>query len=64
VIRRTGRANLIKALLTQAILYGSNPDNPLRFSFPPEVDEEALMAGAEELSKLILESGLFPFVLQ
>ncbi|OJA08151.1 hypothetical protein AZE42_03589 [Rhizopogon vesiculosus] len=52
----TGRAIIIKAILTQAILYGSNPDNPLRFSFPPEVDEEALMAGAEGLSRAVLES--------
>ncbi|KAJ8584941.1 hypothetical protein M405DRAFT_746145 [Rhizopogon salebrosus TDB-379] len=52
----TGRATLIKAILTQAILYGSNPDNPLRFSFPPEVDEEGLMAGAEGLSRAVLES--------
>jgi nuclear pore complex protein Nup133 len=54
---RTGRAILIRALLTQAILYGSNPDNPLHFSFPPEVDPEALMAGAEDLSRAVLESG-------
>jgi nuclear pore complex protein Nup133 len=52
----TGRAILIRALLTQAILYGSNPDNPLHFSFPPEVDPEALMAGAEDLSRAVLES--------
>ncbi|KAG1756709.1 uncharacterized protein EDB91DRAFT_1241762 [Suillus paluster] len=52
----TGRAILIRALLTQAILYGSNPENPLHFSFPPEVDAEALMAGAEGLSRAVLES--------
>ncbi|KAG2078254.1 hypothetical protein BDR04DRAFT_1088016 [Suillus decipiens] len=52
----TGRAILIRALLTQAILYGSNPDNPLHFSFPPEVDPEALMTGAEGLSRAVLES--------
>ncbi|KAG2157173.1 hypothetical protein DEU56DRAFT_7542 [Suillus clintonianus] len=52
----TGRAILIRALLTQAILYGSNPDNPLHFSFPPEVDADALMAGAEGLSRAVLES--------
>ncbi|KAG2031047.1 hypothetical protein BDR03DRAFT_1032191 [Suillus americanus] len=52
----TGRAILIRALLTQAILYGSNPDNPLHFSFPPEVDAEALMTGAEGLSRAVLES--------
>lgn len=52
----TGRANLIKSIMTQAILYGSIPDNPLQFSFPPEVDEESLMQGAEQLSKAVLES--------
>ncbi|KAI0957243.1 hypothetical protein AcW1_005700 [Taiwanofungus camphoratus] len=52
----TGRANLIKSTMTQAILYGSYIENPLHFSFPPEIDEEALMAGAEHLSRAILES--------
>jgi hypothetical protein len=56
-LHRTGRAILIRALLTQAILYGSNPENPLHFSFPPEVDAEALMTGAEGLSRAVLESG-------
>jgi len=72
---RTGRATLIKSIMTQAILYGSNLDvgqrhipffpaaetsasqNPLNFSFPPEVDGNSLMTGAEQLSKAILESG-------
>lgn len=31
--------------------------NPLHFSFPPEVDEESLMLGAEQLSQAVLESG-------
>lgn len=31
--------------------------NPLYFSFPPEIDEEALMSGAEQLSEAVLESG-------
>lgn len=31
--------------------------NPLNFSFPPEVDGNSLMTGAEQLSKAILESG-------
>jgi hypothetical protein len=31
--------------------------NPLQFSFPPEVDEESLMQGAEQLSKAVLQSG-------
>jgi nuclear pore complex protein Nup133 len=31
--------------------------NPLNFSFPPEVDEESLMQGAEQLSQAVLESG-------
>ncbi|KAF8921233.1 hypothetical protein CPB85DRAFT_1428242 [Mucidula mucida] len=52
----TGKINLIKSIMTQAVLYGSIPQNPLSFSFPPEVDEESLMQGAEQLSKSILES--------
>ncbi|KAJ6630853.1 hypothetical protein B0H10DRAFT_2160229 [Mycena sp. CBHHK59/15] len=52
----TGRVNLIKSIMTQAIVYGSLPDNPLQFSFPPEVDEESLMQGAEQLSKAVLRS--------
>jgi nuclear pore complex protein Nup133 len=38
------------------------PQNPLHFSFPPEIDEESLMSGASRLSSAILESGkcLFP----
>ncbi|KAI0807541.1 hypothetical protein C8Q74DRAFT_1213431 [Fomes fomentarius] len=51
-----GRANLIKSTMTKAILYGSLPENPLHFSFPPEIDEEALMSGAEQLSEAVLES--------
>ncbi|KAI0748169.1 Non-repetitive/WGA-negative nucleoporin C-terminal-domain-containing protein [Daedaleopsis nitida] len=52
----TGRANLIKSTMAKAILYGSLPENPLHFSFPPEIDEEALMSGAEQLSEAVLES--------
>ncbi|EJF65900.1 hypothetical protein DICSQDRAFT_49916 [Dichomitus squalens LYAD-421 SS1] len=52
----TGRATLIKSTMTKAILYGSLPENPLHFSFPPEIDEEALMTGAEQLSEAVLES--------
>ncbi|KAJ3533367.1 hypothetical protein NM688_g7291 [Phlebia brevispora] len=52
----TGRANIIKSTMTQAILYGAHPENPLHFSFPPDVDEEALMSGAEQLSQAIMES--------
>ncbi|EIW51716.1 uncharacterized protein TRAVEDRAFT_136690 [Trametes versicolor FP-101664 SS1] len=52
----TGRANLIKSTMTKAILYGSLSENPLHFSFPPEIDEEALMSGAQQLSEAILES--------
>ncbi|EMD38365.1 hypothetical protein CERSUDRAFT_113529 [Gelatoporia subvermispora B] len=51
-----GRASLIKSTMVQAILYGSYPENPLQFSFPPEIDEDALMAGAEQLSGAVLES--------
>lgn len=52
----TGRADLIKSIMTQAILYGSLPNNPLHFTFPPEVDEESLMKGAEQLSEAVLKS--------
>jgi hypothetical protein len=31
--------------------------NPLHFSFPPEVDAERLMQGAEQLSDAVLRSG-------
>lgn len=43
------------------------PQNPLHFSFPPEIDEESLMSGASRLSSAILESGkclLPPFLVQ
>ncbi|KAL4265228.1 nucleoporin Nup133 family protein [Pleurotus pulmonarius] len=52
----TGRPGLVKSIMTQAILYGSLPGNPLHFSFPPEVEAESLMEGAEQLSQAILES--------
>lgn len=52
----TGRTNLIKSIMMQAILYGPSPENPLHFSFPPEVDEESLMRGAEQLSRAVLRS--------
>ncbi|KAF8798054.1 hypothetical protein BYT27DRAFT_7203757 [Phlegmacium glaucopus] len=52
----TGRANLIKSTMMQAILYGSSPLNPLRFSFPPKLNAEALMQGAEQLSMSVLRS--------
>ncbi|KIM87137.1 hypothetical protein PILCRDRAFT_64451 [Piloderma croceum F 1598] len=51
-----GRAGLIKSIMMQAILYGSHAENPLHFSFPPDVDEESLMLGAEQLSQAVLES--------
>ncbi|KAF8478553.1 Non-repetitive/WGA-negative nucleoporin C-terminal-domain-containing protein [Russula ochroleuca] len=51
-----GRSILIKSIMTQAILYGSYSENPLHFSFPPEIDEESLMSGATLLSSAILES--------
>ncbi|OSX65290.1 hypothetical protein POSPLADRAFT_1054050 [Postia placenta MAD-698-R-SB12] len=53
---QSGRANLIKSIMTQAILYGSSPENPLHFSFPPDIDEEALMSGAEQLSQAVMQS--------
>ncbi|KAI0322245.1 Non-repetitive/WGA-negative nucleoporin C-terminal-domain-containing protein [Amylostereum chailletii] len=55
----TGRSSLIKSIMTQAILCGSYSEvsiNPLHFSFPPEVEEESLMSGAEMLSNAVLES--------
>ncbi|KAF9075250.1 hypothetical protein BDP27DRAFT_40146 [Rhodocollybia butyracea] len=52
----SGRIHLIKSIMTQAILYGSLPNNPLHFSFPPDVDEEGLMQAAEQLSQAILHS--------
>ncbi|TCD68905.1 hypothetical protein EIP91_009455 [Steccherinum ochraceum] len=52
----TGRANLVRNTMTQAILFGSYSENPLHFSFPPEIDEDALMSGAEQLSKQVMES--------
>ncbi|KAJ4487908.1 hypothetical protein J3R30DRAFT_3654300 [Lentinula aciculospora] len=52
----SGKTHLIKSIMTQAILYGSLPNNPLHFSFPPEVDEESLMQAAEQLSDSILRS--------
>jgi nuclear pore complex protein Nup133 len=36
---------------------GFRHKNPLHFSFPPELDEESLMRGAEQLSQAVLESG-------
>ncbi|RXW20887.1 hypothetical protein EST38_g4970 [Candolleomyces aberdarensis] len=54
---QTGRTNLIKSIMMQAILYGAFPENPLQFSFPPQVDEESLMRGAEQLSQAVLKSG-------
>ena len=36
--------------------------NPLQFRLPPEVDEESLMQGAEQLSAAILESGVSAFM--
>lgn len=35
----------------------SSCQNPLHFSFPPEIDADALMSGAEQLSQAVLESG-------
>jgi len=40
----------------QAILYGSSPENPLHFSFPPEVNGASLMDAAINLSLQVLES--------
>ncbi|KAI0273769.1 Non-repetitive/WGA-negative nucleoporin C-terminal-domain-containing protein [Gloeopeniophorella convolvens] len=51
-----GKSILIKSIMTQAILYGSYSENPLQFSFPPEIEEESLMSGAALLSSAILGS--------
>lgn len=32
--------------------------NPLRFSFPPDLNAEALMQGAEQLSAAVVRSGI------
>ncbi|KAF9476583.1 methyltransferase type 11 [Pholiota conissans] len=52
----TGHTNLVKSTMMQAILYGASPLNPLKFSFPPELNEDALMQGAEQLSQAVLKS--------
>ncbi|KAG6851014.1 hypothetical protein H0H93_004501 [Arthromyces matolae] len=51
-----GDAKLVKSAMTQAILFSGLPDNPLQFSLPPDLDEESLMRGAEQLSQAVLES--------
>lgn len=53
---QTGHINIVKSIMMQAILYGSLPENPLQFSFPPEVDAESLMQAAEQLSAAVLRS--------
>ncbi|KAL5532748.1 hypothetical protein ACEPAF_4522 [Sanghuangporus sanghuang] len=50
------RGTSVKSIMTQAILFGSNPKNPLLFTFPPDVDEESLIIGAEQLSCAVLAS--------
>ncbi|THH33962.1 hypothetical protein EUX98_g282 [Antrodiella citrinella] len=52
----SGRANLVRNTMTQAILFGSHTENPLHFSFPPDLDEDALMNGAELLSTQVMQS--------
>ncbi|EJD02313.1 uncharacterized protein FOMMEDRAFT_124682 [Fomitiporia mediterranea MF3/22] len=52
----TWKGTSIKSIMTQAILFGSNPKNPLLFTFPPDVDEESLISGAEQLSRAVLAS--------
>jgi nuclear pore complex protein Nup133 len=32
--------------------------NPLLFAFPPDVDEESLISGAEQLSRAVLSSDI------
>lgn len=32
------------------------PQNPLLFTFPPDVEEESLISGAEQLSRAVLSS--------
>ncbi|KAG6874188.1 hypothetical protein C0995_003734 [Termitomyces sp. Mi166 len=50
-----GEAKLVKSAMTQAILFSGLPDNPLQFSLPPDLDEESLMQGAQQLSQAVLE---------
>ncbi|KAJ3755523.1 hypothetical protein EV360DRAFT_96127 [Lentinula raphanica] len=52
----SGKTHLVKSIMTQAILYGSLPNNPLHFSFPPEVDEDSLMQAAQQVSAAVLHS--------
>lgn len=54
----TWRGNSVKSIMTQAILFGANPKNPLLFTFPPDVDEESLISGAEQLSRAVLASDI------
>lgn len=49
-----GRA-LKNTIYLPLIYFGQNP---LHFSFPPEIDADALMSGAEQLSQAVLESGI------
>ncbi|KAG6900855.1 hypothetical protein C0993_009973 [Termitomyces sp. T159_Od127] len=51
-----GEAKLVKAAMTQAILFSGIAENPLQFSLPPDLDEESLMQGAQKLSQAVLES--------
>ncbi|KAG6814378.1 hypothetical protein H0H92_010964 [Tricholoma furcatifolium] len=51
-----GESKLVKSAMTQAILFSGLPDNPLHFSLPPDLDEQSLMQGAEQLSQAVLES--------
>ncbi|KAF8910963.1 methyltransferase type 11 [Gymnopilus junonius] len=52
----TGHTNLVKSIMIQAILYGPYLLNPLKFSFPPSLNAEALMEAAQQLSSAVLES--------
>ena len=46
---------------TLCLLLSGFWQNPLHFSFPPEIDADALMSGAEQLSQAVLESGMVLF---
>jgi hypothetical protein len=58
--------DLIRKYVTHLYLYyfpQTCPlQNPLNFSFPPELDEESLMSGADQLSRAVLQSGMLLYI--
>ncbi|KAH8833666.1 Non-repetitive/WGA-negative nucleoporin C-terminal-domain-containing protein [Flagelloscypha sp. PMI_526] len=51
-----GQTMALKSIILQAIMYGSNPENPLHFSFPLDIDDTGLMTAAEQVSAAVLRS--------